>query len=400
MVPDETLPRPVFLMKYLTQGGERALHSHLTPPPSPTQKPRSRKPVEPFGSLPDGTQAHVHTLTSPSGMVVMVSNYGAILVKVRVPDREGVLADAALGYDSVDGYAGEANPYLGATVGRFANRIAGGKFCLDGKTWQLATNNAPGGIPCHLHGGITGYNRRLWRIIGEPTESKITFGLTSPDGEEGYPGTVEVRVTYEVGETNELRWKATATADAPTPINLVQHNYWNLSGNLERTIFDHEIQIFAEEYLAADMGLIPTGEKCRVDGTQFDFRSPVRIGDQVPGGPESLKFGEGYDLCYVLPESDSMILAARVCHADSGICMEVLTNQPGMHFYTGNFLNREDFQGNNPAAAGGLAYPTHSGFCLETEAFPDAPNHPDFPNSILRPGETYQHDLVFRFSNK
>jgi len=357
-----------------------------------TQAP-SHPTSEPFGILPDGRAARCFTLTNAKGTKAVISDFGATLIRVETHDRDGKLDDITLGYDSVAPYALDTNPYFGASVGRFGNRIAHGTFQLDGVTHQLATNNDPGGIPCHLHGGKLGFNRRFWELIKKDASS-LTFELISPAGEENYPGTVHARVTYRLTEDNELEWNASATTDAPTPINLVHHTYWNLSGDLTSTIHDHVLTLASERYLPTDAGLIPTGERQAVVGTPMDFTKPTRIGDRCREDFEALQFANGYDACWVLdePSPEGLTLAARVADPKTGRVMEVFTNQPAVHFYAGNFLD-DAVPGKD-----GISYQPASGLCLETENFPDAPNQPEFPNSILRPGKTYEHRLTFRFS--
>ena len=347
----------------------------------------------PFGTLADGTEVTAFALTNSHGTRVVVSDFGATMISVETADRDGKLADITLGYGSIEDYDRDSNPCFGGTAGRFANRIAHGRFELDGVFHQLATNNEPGGIPCHLHGGTIGFNRRMWSVV-ERDASSITFEYVSPAGEEHYPGTLTARLTYRLTEANELEWEASATTDAPTPVNLVNHSYWNLSGDPSATMHDHLLTIAADHYLPTNPGLIPTGQMTSVEGTPLDFREPRRIGDRLNDDFDALHFARGYDSCWVLRQenSEEMVFAARAEHPGSGRVLEVFTDQPGLHFYSGNYLN-DDVPGRN-----GVTYQAGSGLCLETEGFPDAPNHPDFPSSILRPGETYRHRLKLRFS--
>lgn len=349
--------------------------------------------IEPFGELPDGRKATLYTLSNGKGIVAKVSDFGATLVSLETPDRDGKFADITHGYDSVTGYAGEKNPYFGASVGRFGNRIAAGEFHLDGTRYRLATNNSPGGVPCHLHGGEMGFNKRLWKTVGEVAPNSITFQYLSPDGEEGYPGALTARITYTLTAANELIWEATATTTAATVVNLVHHTYWNLSGDPTSTINVHELTLFADHYLPTNAGLIPTGELAPVAGTPMDFTSPQVIGARVGKPFPPLELAGGYDHCWVLsdPRPDRLAPAARLRDPKSGRVMEVSTNQPAVQFYGGNFLD-----GSAPGK-GGVAYPHRSALCLETENFPDAPNKPDFPSSMLRPGETYRHVMVHKF---
>ena len=346
-----------------------------------------------FGTLPDGRKTRRYLLRNKNGLTAKVTDFGATLVSLTAPDREGKLADVTLGFDSVEGYAAEDNPNFGATVGRFGNRIAHGRFELDGKTYQLATNNAPGGIPCHLHGGETRFNKQLWTVKAS-SESSITLEYISKDGEEGYPATLSTSVTYALTDANELIWDATATTDAPTPVNLVHHSYWNLSNQPGSSINEHILQLYADHYLPTSAGLIPTGELAPVAGTPMDFTRPTAIGERIEADFEPLKLGDGYDHCWVLnaPAAGDPVPVATVREPTSGRVMELLSNQPAVQCYTGNFLDGS-LSGKN-----GLVYEKRTGLCLETENFPDAPNQPDFPSAVLRPGETYRHTMVHRFS--
>ncbi len=354
---------------------------------------------ESFGTLPDGRETMLYTLSNENGMVAKVTDFGATLVSLTAPDRDGKLADITQGYDNVTGYTGAMNPYFGATVGRFGNRIADGKFTLDGKEYQLATNDEPGGIPCHLHGGEKGFNKRLW-TVEEADSDSITLKYVSEDGEEGYPGTLTTMVTYTLTDDNELRWEAEATTDAPTIVNVVHHSYWNLSGDPTSSINDHVLTLEADKFLPTNAGLIPTGELAAVANTPMDFTEPTAIGERVDADFEALELGGGYDHCWVLtnPDTDGLALAARLVHPGSGRVLEVSSNQPAIQFYGGNFLAEENFSGDNTPGKGGKAYPFRSGLCLETENFPDAPNQPNFPSCVLEPGETYRHVMVHRFS--
>ena len=347
-----------------------------------------------YGKLNDGREVTIFTLTNTKGMTARITEYGAILVGLEVPDSKGVKADVTLGYDTLAGWLTSPS-YFGASVGRFGNRIAHGKFTLDGKECTLATNNEPGGIPCHLHGGIKGFDKVLWK--GAPVRQAGARGValtyTSKDGEEGYPGTLQVKVTYWLTDANELVWEAEATTDKPTVINLAHHTYWNLTGDPTRSINDHELMLAADSYLPTDKGQIPTGVIAPVAGTPMDFRTPTPIGAHINDAFEALKLGGGYDHCWVLRKGPGVRLAAVVKDPSSGRTMEVLTDQPGVQFYTGNFLD------GSATGKNGVKYQFRTGLCLETEGFPDAPNHPDFPSAVLRPGETYHHTMVCRFKN-
>lgn len=350
--------------------------------------------AESFGKLPDGRETKVYTLTNKNGLRARISEFGATLVSLEVPDKDGKLGDITLGFDNAGGYLAPGNPYFGATVGRFGNRIKGGKFELDGKTYTLATNNEPGDIPCHLHGGKVGYNRVLWSAESDKTTNFVVLTYVSKDGEEGYPGTLTCKVTYSLTDENELVWKATATTDAPTVLNLVHHSYWNLSGDPTTSITDHLLTLSADRYLPTDKGLIPTGELAPVASTPMDFTKPTEIGERVKADFEALKFGGGYDHCWVLTPAEGIRLAARLEDPQTGRVMEISTNQPAIQFYGGNFLD------GSVEGRKGVKYSHRTGLCLETEGFPDAPNHPDFPSAVLRPGETYEHVMIHKFTTK
>ncbi len=345
---------------------------------------------EVFGTLPDGRAVKIFTLTNKNGLEARVTDYGAILVSMKTPDASGELADITLGYDTLEGWLGNSS-YFGATVGRFGNRIRDGKFTLDGKEYTLATNNEPGGIASHLHGGLKGFDQVLWS--GVPIgDDGVEFTYLSKDGEEGYPGNLTVKVVYMLTDDDELVWRATATTDSPTIVNIVHHSYWNLSGDPTTSINDHLLELAAPHYLPTNPGLIPTGEVAPVAGTPMDFTKPTAIGARVDEDFEALKLGGGYDHCWVLEKGEGVRLAARLKDPRSGRVMEVHTNQPGIQFYGGNFLD------GTVTGKGGVKYTRRSGLCLETEGFPDSPNQPSFPSPVLHPGETYQHAMIHRFS--
>ena len=347
-----------------------------------------------YGKLNDGREVKIFTLTNAKGLTARITEYGAILVGLEVPDSKGAKADVTLGCDTLAGWL-TSTSYFGASVGRFGNRIAHGRFTLDGKEYTLATNNSPGGIPCHLHGGLKGFDKVLW--TGTPVRKAGARGValtyTSKDGEEGYPGTLQVKITYWLTDANELVWEAEATTDKPTVINLAHHTYWNLSGDPTKPITDETLMLAADAYLPTDAGLIPTGVLAPVAGTPMDFRAPTPVGARINDAFEALKLGGGYDHCWVLRKGPGVRLAAVVKDLSSGRIMEVLTDQPGVQFYTGNFLD------GSATGKNGGKYQFRTGLCLETEGFPDAPNHPDFPSAVLRPGETYHHTMVCRFKN-
>ena len=337
-----------------------------------------------FGTTSDGDEVTLYTCTNQNGLVLKMIDYGAIVVAVETPDREGKMANITQGFDSLAGYL-QRHPYFGATVGRFCNRIAKGKFTLDGEEYTLATNNGPN----HLHGGEQGFDKRMWK--GEPIQSDtgvgIKFTYTSPDGEEGYPGNLATTVVYTLTNANELKIEFTATTDKATPVNLTNHNYWNLAGAGVGTIKDHELSLTADKALAVDDSLIPTGEMLDVADTPLDFRESHKIGDKLADtGLDPV----GYDHCYALRSQDgSLALAAKVKDPNSGRVMEIHTTQPGIQLYSGNFLDGTD-------ACGG--FNMHQAFCLETQHYPDSPNQGSFPSSILRPGETFSQTTVHKFS--
>ncbi len=333
-----------------------------------------------FGKTADAVAVDLYTCTNANGLVLKMTNYGAIVVSLDVPDRDGNLANVNLGFSSLDGYLAR-HPYFGSTVGRYCNRIAKGTFTVDGEQYTLATNNGDN----HLHGGLVGFDKAIWHA--EPNESEsaagVKFTYLSRDGEEGYPGNVNVTAVYTLNNDDELVVEFTATTDKACPVNLTNHCYWNLAGEGSGTIRDHELMIAADKYLPVDDTLIPTGDLAEVEGTPLDFTQPERIGarlDQV----------SGYDHCFVLRgEVGEMKPAARVKDAKTGRVMEIRTTQPGIQFYSGNFLDGTETGG---------GYKQHEGFCLETQHFPDSPNQPSFPSTILKPGETYKHTTVHKFS--
>ncbi|MCA9262479.1 MAG: galactose mutarotase [Planctomycetales bacterium] len=337
-----------------------------------------------FGKTADGKSVTLFTCKNANGLEMKMIDYGAIVVSLTTPDRDGKLANVNMGFGSLDGYLG-SHPYFGSTVGRFCNRIAKGKFTLDGETYTLATNNGEN----HLHGGDKGFNKRMWKgsVVLTDDTAGVKFTRTSPDGEEGYPGNLEVTVVYTLTNDNELKIEFTATTDAPTPINLTNHNYWNLAGAGAGTILNHELTLAADKFLPVNDGLIPTGELADVEGTPLDFRTAEVIGKRI----QKIKADPvGYDHCYVLRSSDDdLALAARVKDPSTGRVMEIYTTQPGIQFYSGNFLDGSE-------ASGG--YQQYEGFCLETQHFPDSPNQPSFPNAILKPGEKFHHTTVHRFT--
>jgi aldose 1-epimerase len=337
--------------------------------------------VEIFGPLPGNREAGLYTLVNRHGLRARVTNFGAILLSIEVPDRQGELAPVTLGYKSLQGWV-EDPYYFGASVGRFGNRIRAGKFTLQGKSYSLPLNNEPGGIPCHLHGGPGGFHKQQWDASPSSDGQAITFTRTSPDGEEGYPGNLVAKITYTLTDDNELIWEAEAITVAPTPVNLLHHSYWNLSGDEKHSVLDHELLLEADAFLEIDCGMIPTGEIQSVHETPMDFTFPRIIGEACDAKYPALRATGGYDHCWVVRgEQLKLRRAARLHHPNSGRVMEVFSNQPGIQFFV---LDSDDTP--------------FSGLCLETQHFPDSPNQPSFPNTILQPGELYRHVMIHRFS--
>ena len=339
-----------------------------------------------FGTV-DGETVRLFTLTNASGASAGIVEYGGIVVSLEVPDRDGTPGDVVLGYDTLDAYI-EDTPYFGAITGRYANRIAKGSFELDGTVYELPVNNSPNS----LHGGIKGFDKVVWK--GTPTASGdgVEMVYVSADGEEGYPGELSTKVTYTWTDDSELRIDYEATTDKPTVINLTNHSYFNLKDGGASPILDHELTINADTYTPVDATSIPAGEIASLDGTPLDFRTPTAIGDRIEDDHEQIGFGAGYDHNYVLNrEDEGLALAATLYDAHSGRAMDVLTEEPGVQFYSGNFLDGHHI------GKRGVAYQHRSGLCLETQHFPDSPNQPDFPSTVLRPGETYTTSTVYRF---
>ena len=348
---------------------------------------------KPFGKTPEGKAVELYWLTNRNGMEASIMTYGGIVVSLTAPDRDGRYADVVLGFDRLEDYLA-GHPYFGALVGRYGNRIAKGKFTLDGKQYTLAVNNGEN----HLHGGIKGFDKAVWQARGaiKKTGVELALAYTSADGEEGYPGNLAVKVVYTLTDSNELKIEYSATTDKPTPVNLTNHSYFNLAGQGSGDVLGHELTIAADRFTPIDKGLIPTGELRPVAGTPFDFRQPTAIGARIEQADEQLKFGGGYDHNFVLnkQQEGALELAARVYEPKSGRLMEVFTTEPGIQFYCGNFLD-----GTN-VGKGGKAYKFRNGLCLETQHFPDSPNKPEFPSVILRPGREYSTTTVYRFSAK
>jgi len=354
----------------------------------PTGKPGVKK--ESFGTLPDGTSVDLYTITNAQGMEIRATNYGGIVVSLRVPDKKGNLDDIALGFDDLKGYLANT-PYFGAIIGRYGNRIANGKFKLDGKEYTLSRNNGPNSI----HGGLKGFNKVVWQ--GEPFQGPAGVGIiltyTSKDGEEGYPGNLKTKVTYTLTDKNEWIIDYEAVTDKATPVNLTEHTYFNLAGEGKGDVLGHILQLNSSRFTPVDQNLIPTGELRPVKSTPLDFTQPTAIGARIDADYEQLRLGRGYDHNFVIDRKDSdRVLAARVKEPTSGRVLEVYTTEPGVQLYTGNFLD------GTITGKQGHVYKQRFGFCLETQHFPDSPNHPDFPTTILRPGQTYHSRTIYKMS--
>jgi len=372
-----------------------ALAASLAIPVLAEKSAEMAKPMEKkvFGTAADGKTADLYTLKNKNGMQVSITNFGATVVSIMVPDKAGKVADVALGYDDLAGYELNKN-YLGVLVGRYGNRIAHGKFSIDGTEYTLAKNNGDNS----LHGGIKGFNKAMWdaKDVSKGGEAAIEMKYVSKDGEEGYPGNLSVTVVYTLTNKNELKIDYSATTDKKTVVNLTNHTYFNLAGQGNGDILKQELMINADTFTPVDSGLIPTGELKKVEGTPFDFRKPTAIGARIDANDEQIKLGGGYDHNFVLNRkaATGLSLAARVSDPASGRSMEVWTTEPGVQFYTGNFLDGS-FKGK-----GGIAYQKRTAFCLETQHFPDSPNHPSFPTTLLKPGEKYHTTTVYKFEAK
>lgn len=343
---------------------------------------------QPFGKLADGTETHLFSYTNAHGVTMKVTDYGARLVALDAPDRNGKAANINLGFDSVDKYVAHG-AYFGCTTGRFANRVAKGKFSIDGKEYKLAVNNGAN----HLHGGIKGFDRQVWKAetVQAAGAQGVKFTHRSPDGDEGYPGNLDVSVTFLLTDGNELKIEYAATTDKPTVLNLTNHAYWNLAGAGNGDVLGHKLMIAGDNYLPVDDGLIPTGKLAPVKGTFMDFTEAKEIGSRIAETKKGPPPG-GYDHCYVLRGKDgTLALAARVEEPKSGRVMEVFTTEPAIQLYTGNFLDGD-------AKNGG--YKQHSAYCLETQHYPDSPNQPNFPTTLLKPGQTFKSTTVYKFSAK
>lgn len=360
------------------------LASCASPKPEATTPPMKSIVKTPFGKTADGVAVDLYTITNPSGASVAISTYGGTVQALNVKDRAGKLGDVVLGFETLDGYLGE-HPYFGALIGRYGNRIADGKFNLNGKTHTLAINNGPNA----LHGGLKGFNRQVWKAA-EGGDHALELTYVSKDGEEGYPGTLTATVRYTFTPENELRIDYTATTTADTVANLTNHSYFNLAGAQDN--LQHQVEIYADRFTPVDAGLIPTGELRPVKGTPFDFTTPHLVGARIDADDQQIKRGGGYDHNFVFTKHDGELnLVAKVSEASSGRLMEVLTTEPGVQFYTGNFLDGK------LTGKGGKVYGRRAALCLETQHFPDSPNKPQFPTTVIKAGETRKSTTVYRF---
>jgi aldose 1-epimerase len=352
------------------------------------EKPMAGVTHKSFGKTADGKEVELYTLTNKNGLTAKVMTYGAALTELWTPDRDGKLGDVLLGFDTLEGYLSENNPYFGCTTGRVCNRIGKSKFTLDGTEYKLAANAGAN----HLHGGLKAFDKVIWTAAEQPDGRTVRFSYTSPDGEEGYPGTLKVTVDYLLNDDNQLVINYRAETDKSTPVNLTNHAYFNLAGHGSGTILDHLLTLKAARFTAIDDGMIPTGEIKSVKGTVFDFTTPHKIGERI----EELK-GEpgGYDLNYVLDrekDSKDLVLAAVVEEPTTGRVLKIRTTEPGIQFYSGNFLNGK------ARGKGGAVYKKHTGLCLETQHFPDSVNHKEFPSTILKPGQTFTSQTSYEFA--
>lgn len=356
-----------------------------------SQRAEARIDKRPFGQLPDGTTVDIYTLKNRNGLQVEITNYGGAVVTIRTPDRRGRMADIALGYAEPSGYVADTS-YFGALIGRYANRIARGSFRLNGVEYQLARNNDPN----HLHGGVRGFNKVVWQAREVVRKDGVALELTylSKDTEEGYPGNLAVTATYVLSNANELRIEYGATTDKETVVNLTHHSYFNLAGAGAGDVLRHEVKINADRFTPVDETLIPTGELKAVKGTPFDFSRATAIGSRINQADDQLVLGKGYDHNFVLnKKGQELSLAANVYEPTSGRTLEVWTTEPGMQLYTGNFLD-------GVRGKAGKVYNRRGGFCLEAQHFPDSPNKPAFPSTVLKPGERYTQTTVYKFMVK
>jgi aldose 1-epimerase len=359
-------------------------------PPTPQEMSKNTISKAPWGTLPDGTAVDLYTMVNANGMEVHASNYGGIITALLVPDGTGKTTDVVLGLKSFDDYV-KNPPYFGAIIGRYGNRIAKGQFKIDDQTYKLPKNDGPN----TLHGGVKGFDKVVWHA--EPFEKEdsvgVIFAYTSKDGEEGFPGNLQARVTYTLTDKNELSFEYHATTDKPTVVNLTQHTYFNLAGDGNGDVLNHEFTIYADSYTPVNKQLIPTGKIEPVTDTPFDFRNKTALNTRINADNQQIKFAGGFDHNFVLKRKQpGLVVAARVSEPTTRRVLEVRTTEPGVQFYTGNFLD------DKLAAKSGKPYGKHSGFCLETQHYPDSPNQPEFPSTVLRPGEEYNSQTIYAFS--
>ena len=346
-----------------------------------------------FGTAPDGQAVDIYTLSNAKGAQARIMTYGGVVQSLSVPDEHGNFADVVLGYDNLDGYLDKKTPYFGALIGRYGNRIGGAKFTLEGQTYTLATNNGPNS----LHGGLKGFDKVVWTAAPSLSVDGPVLTLTylSKDGEEGFPGNLQVKAVYTLTEDNALKLEFTATTDKATVVNLTHHSYFNLAGAGNGNILKHVVYIKGDSTTPVDAGLIPTGEIKPVDGTPFDFRTPTAIGARINDPDPVLQYGPGYDHNWIINKAPGeYALMARVVEPTSGRTLEVWSDEPALQFYAGNFLD------GTITGKGGKVYKHRSAFCMEPQHYPDSPNKPNFPNVVLKPGETYHNIIVYKFGNQ
>lgn len=357
----------------------------------PSENEKQMQDSDQYGITAEQDTVREVTLTNANGLEMTVISYGGIITSLKVPDKNGNIEDIVLGFDSLSSYEDD-HPYFGALIGRYGNRIAKGKFTLEGQEYSLPQNNGPNS----LHGGPKGFHKVNWQMEKLNDRNGVRLSYTSEDMEQGYPGNLDVEVTYVLTDDNELEINYNAETDKPTVVNLTQHTYFNLSGDMTQTILDHILMINADKYLPVDSTLIPTGELRSVENTPFDYTEPKKIGRDINAGDQQIEYGLGFDHSWVLNESDSseMTLAATLYHKESGRFMEVLTTEPAVQFYSGNFLD------GSLTGKEGVVYEHRTGLCLETQHFPDSPNQPDFPSTRLNPGDKYETTTIYKFSVK
>ena len=352
--------------------------------------------IGPFGKLPDGREATLYTMKNANGLTLDITNYGGIITRILTPDRKGEFADIVLGYDNLDGYL-KSSPYFGALIGRYANRIGGASFSLEGETFHLSANEGTKKAPIQLHGGLEGWDKKLWNgeLVEKEDHVALVLSLRSPDGEEGFPGDMNVKVVYQLNNDGELIVDYEATTTKPTVVNMTQHTYFNLAGEGSGDILDHELQIVSDSITAVDKRMMPTGHFMPVVNTPFDFNEPIAIGARIEADHELLKLGRGYNHNWVLNrQDDGLCEAAAVYEPTTGRTLEVWTTEPGIQFYCATFLD------GSIIGKSGKPYESRSGLCLETQHYPDSPNQPNFPSTALYPGDVYKSTTVFKFGAK